>query len=94
MQDGAYADLADYIEYAEQFAPYDLILVDGRAHNHCIPKAFGLIKPERVLVLHDATGKAITSPLSAILIRFCSVDTVHMRVGYGLEAEESLFKKS
>lgn len=40
------------------------------------------------------TGKAITRPLSAILIRFCSVDTVHMQVGYGLEAEESLFQKS
>jgi len=58
MQDGAYADLADYIEYPEQFSPYDFILVDGRARNHCIQKAFGLIKPEGVVVLHDANRKS------------------------------------
>lgn len=53
-QDGAYPDLFDYVEYPQQFAPFDFILVDGRARNDCIRKAVTLIKPEGIVILHDA----------------------------------------
>lgn len=54
IQDGAYSDLVDYIDYPENFAPYDFILVDGRARNYCLQKAFDLIQPRGVVLLHDA----------------------------------------
>ena len=57
IKDGAYADLTDYIEYPVQFSPYDFILVDGRARNHCIYKAYDLLQPKGIVMLHDANRK-------------------------------------
>ena len=62
-QDGGYADLADYIEYPERFAPYDFVLVDGRARKHCVQKAFELIEPDGIVILHDANRKYYHEPL-------------------------------
>lgn len=53
-QDGSESDLQDYLSYPEQFAPFDFILVDGRARNACVKQAHVLLKPEGVVVMHDA----------------------------------------
>ncbi len=58
LQDGAYEDLRDYIEYAAHYAPFDFILVDGRGRNAYIRKARELLRPDGVVVLHDANRLA------------------------------------
>ncbi len=62
-QDGAYSDLADYIEYPGQFAPYDFIFVDGRARKDCLTKAYHWLADDGVVVLHDAKRKRYHPPL-------------------------------
>lgn len=52
--DGAFDDLRDYIRYPKKYAPYDFILVDGRARNECLKMARQFIKPDGIVVLHDA----------------------------------------
>lgn len=52
--DGAYFDLADYVEYPKKDAPYDFILVDGRARNDCLARAYDWITDDGVVVLHDS----------------------------------------
>ena len=52
--DGAYADLKDYIEFPERLGKLDFILVDGRARIECMKKAQSLLSEKGVLVLHDA----------------------------------------
>lgn len=52
--DGAYADLKDYIEFPERLGTFDFILVDGRARVECMKKALGLLSEKGILVLHDA----------------------------------------
>ena len=52
--DGAYADLKDYIEFPEKFGAFDFILVDGRARIECMKKTLSLLSEKGVLVLHDA----------------------------------------
>jgi SAM-dependent methyltransferase len=53
-RDGGRQDLRDYVEFARRFAPYDFILVDGRARVSCIEEAFDLLRPRGVVLLHDA----------------------------------------
>lgn len=53
-QDGSAEDLADYLSYPGQLAPFDFILVDGRARNDCIKKALTLVCEEGIVLLHDA----------------------------------------
>ena len=52
--DGAYADLTDYVEYGGKLAPLDFILVDGRARVDCLAKAHEWIANDGIVVLHDA----------------------------------------
>jgi predicted O-methyltransferase YrrM len=52
--DGTYADFRAYVEYPERFAPFDFILVDGRAREACLRRARHLLAPGGVVVLHDA----------------------------------------
>lgn len=52
--DGAAEDLADYIALPEDRGPFDFILVDGRARVHCLIAARDLVRPDGVVVLHDA----------------------------------------
>lgn len=52
--DGAYADLASYIEYPDGRGPFDFILVDGRARVACLDKAVELVADDGVVCLHDA----------------------------------------
>jgi len=53
-RDGTYEDFRNYIEYPTPFAPFDFILVDGRARNACLSKAQELLTARGVVVLHDA----------------------------------------
>lgn len=52
--DGAYNDLADYVEYPAERGPFDFILVDGRARVACMEKALELVADDGVVCLHDA----------------------------------------
>ena len=52
--DGSHEDLIDYIEFPDNHAPYDFILIDGQARLECIKKSFDLITDMGVVVLHDA----------------------------------------
>lgn len=56
--DGDAKSFASYLAAAKDGAPYDFILVDGRARADCIETARGLLSPEGVLVLHDANRGA------------------------------------
>jgi len=53
-KDGAYSDLADYIEFPRRFGSFDFILVDGRVRKDCLTTAYELVKNEGVVILHDA----------------------------------------
>jgi len=61
--DGAYTDLADYVDYPEASAPYDFILVDGRARIACLKRAYDWISDNGVVVLHDAMRTYYHQPL-------------------------------
>lgn len=52
-KDGTYEDFESYIHYPENFAPFDFIMIDGRARVECLKKAFDLIAHEGVVVFHD-----------------------------------------
>lgn len=52
--DGTGSDLADYIEYLTAHAPFDFVLIDGRARNACMQRAVDLVSAGGVVVLHDA----------------------------------------
>jgi SAM-dependent methyltransferase len=56
-QDGAREDLADYVEFPRKFAPYDFILVDGRARVPCLEEAFDLMRPNGIVLLHDSNRR-------------------------------------
>ena len=62
--EGAYEDLRDYVEYPTDRAPFDFILVDGRARPSCWAKAPSLLAPDGVVVLHDA-NRSLYAPLCA-----------------------------
>lgn len=52
--DGSYADFRAYVEYPARFAPFDFILVDGRAREACLRRARDWLAPGGVVVMHDA----------------------------------------
>lgn len=54
VNDGTYEDFKDYIEYPSEHAPFDLILIDGRARTQCLKKSLDLLSGNGVVVLHDA----------------------------------------
>jgi len=53
-RDGTYQDFKDYIDAGRKFAPYDFILVDGRARADCLTFAYDILNEKGVIVLHDA----------------------------------------
>jgi len=63
--DGVYADLAAYVDYPAESAPYDFILVDGRARIECLKRAYDWISADGVVVLHDAMRPYYHQPLEA-----------------------------
>ncbi|MEQ9266284.1 MAG: hypothetical protein RLN81_13730 [Balneolaceae bacterium] len=54
INDGTYEDFKDYIEYPSEHAPYDLILIDGRARTQCLTKSVDLLSKKGIVILHDA----------------------------------------
>lgn len=52
--DGAYSDLADYVDYPTASAPFDFVLVDGRARASCLERALVLTTVTGLVLLHDA----------------------------------------
>lgn len=50
--DGGYGDFKKYIEHPKD--QYDFILIDGRARNHCLKRAYDLISNNGLVVMHDA----------------------------------------
>ncbi|MBV6646611.1 MAG: class I SAM-dependent methyltransferase [Cyclobacteriaceae bacterium] len=52
--DGSYDDLRNYVDYPSEKAPFDCILIDGRARSACLRKAFEIIKDEGIVIVHDA----------------------------------------
>lgn len=56
--DGTAAEFADYLDAATADAPYDFIFVDGRARSACVTRAFDLLTPTGLVVLHDANRDA------------------------------------
>lgn len=62
--DGAYDDLADYIEAVAERGPFDFILVDGRARVACLEKAFELVTDAGVVCLHDANRTYYHEPFA------------------------------
>lgn len=53
-RDGAYSDLADYVDYPTALAPFDFVLVDGRARASCLERALELTTATGLVFLHDA----------------------------------------
>ena len=54
INDGTFEDFKDYIEYPSNHAPYDLILIDGRARTECLKASINLLSENGIVVLHDA----------------------------------------
>ena len=61
-EDGTYSDLKDYVEFPSKFGKFDCILVDGRARNDCLIKAFDHVEKNGVVILHDANRKYYHEP--------------------------------
>lgn len=60
-KDGSYADFRTYVDFPARSAPYDFILIDGRAREACLRSAHELLTPGGVAVLHDA-NRSIPRP--------------------------------
>lgn len=56
--EGTAAEFARYLAAADADAPYDLVFIDGRARAAAVARAFDLLSPEGVVVLHDANRDA------------------------------------
>lgn len=57
IHDGPYEDFKDYIEYPEVKAPFDFILIDGRARVPCLIKAKDMLSDDGIVMLHDANRR-------------------------------------
>jgi len=56
--EGTAAQFARYLSAADADAPYDFIFIDGRARAPGVSRAFDLLTPTGVVVLHDANRDA------------------------------------
>ena len=52
--EGYEQDFITYIDKGKEFAPYDLILVDGMARGGCINRSYNMLTENGLLVVHDA----------------------------------------
>lgn len=52
-KDGTYAEFESYINYPQQHAPFDFIMIDGRARVDCLKKASEILDSKGVVVFHD-----------------------------------------
>jgi len=56
--DGTAAEFANYLDAGAADGPYDFIFIDGRARAACVTRAFDLLTPAGIVVLHDANRDA------------------------------------
>ncbi|WP_226390705.1 class I SAM-dependent methyltransferase [Penaeicola halotolerans] len=52
-KDGTYEEFKSYVEYPEQFAPFDFVMIDGRARIDCLKKAFDIVNDDAIIIFHD-----------------------------------------
>src|SRR5690606_17583116 len=52
-KDGSYSDFKSYVDYPEKQAPYDFIMIDGRARVDCLKKASEILDVQGTVVFHD-----------------------------------------
>jgi|JI6StandDraft_1071083.scaffolds.fasta_scaffold44369_2 predicted O-methyltransferase YrrM len=60
--DGDARSFESYIDAADDAAPFDLILIDGRSRVACLEKARTLLSPQGVAILHDANRDEYLGP--------------------------------
>ncbi|HKS06945.1 MAG TPA: class I SAM-dependent methyltransferase [Gemmatimonadaceae bacterium] len=61
--DGNAGDFAAYLAYPAKQAPYDFILIDGRARAAAVAAAAQIVAPNGVVILHDANRTAYAGAL-------------------------------
>src|SRR5690554_3691803 len=52
-KDGSYSEFSAYIDCPTAQAPYDFIMIDGRARVDCLKKASEIIDPQGIVIFHD-----------------------------------------
>lgn len=52
--DGTYGEFENYLEFPGRFAPFDLIIIDGRARKECLKIGAQWLSERGVIILHDA----------------------------------------
>lgn len=60
--DGDSQSFSSYLESARRGAPYDFILIDGRARASCVALAKELLSPDGIVALHDANRSDYLAP--------------------------------
>lgn len=94
-QDGTYADFSTYVDWPASRAPFDFILIDGRARMACLAKAMSMLSDGGIVVLHDA-NRAIYDATdsgftSCILLRDYRPDVGGLWIGRRGQSLESAF---
>ena len=56
--DGSREDFEQYLNYPQQYAPFDLVIIDGRSRKACLKTAHSLLSDRGVVILHDANRAA------------------------------------
>lgn len=64
--DGDARSFASYLAEARTGAPYDFILIDGRARADCVALARQLLSPDGIVALHDANRSEYLPPTAGV----------------------------
>ena len=78
--DGDLLDLKDYVEFPSQFAPFDFILVAGRARKDCLIKAYNLCEDDGIVILHDAERRYYHQSLKLYKYQFSFFEHTQGRI--------------
>lgn len=62
--DGSADDFAAYLAYPASLAPFDFILIDGRARAAAAATAARIVAPNGIVILHDANRSAYAGALT------------------------------
>ncbi len=65
LGEGTRDDLRNYIEFPAREAPFDFVLIDGRARMECAAEAAKILDPQGVMVMHDVNREMYASMPSA-----------------------------
>jgi len=72
--EGTFDEYKSYVQWPQVKAPFDFILIDGRARKHCLVKAFEMIADDGVVVVHDANRKSYLDNTSLFANQLLFVD--------------------